>query len=117
MQQREGAELQQSEAAHLLAHLILDLGVVCVCVEHHHRVCQHIRHIRALEILRVAADIALSKLFDQPVNLLRLSGQAEAVQEHPEIKAQCVKTAIRPDGRGRRYVEISIGTGSGGIGN
>ena len=64
--------------SHLLRHLVLDLRVVGIGVEQDDGVCQHIRHISALEGVRIAADVAFCKLLHESVDLLRLSWEPEA---------------------------------------
>ena len=88
--------------ADLLRHLDLDLWVVSVCVQHDHRVCQDIGYISALEGIWVAVDKSLCKLLHEPINLLCLSWQTEAVQERP-VKPACpasqtCMTSVRTDG-------------------
>ncbi len=98
--------MKMRNGKHLLAHLVLDLGIVRVRVEHDHRVGQHVRHISALEVLRVAADVTLGELLDQPVNLLRLPWQSEPIQENPGM-AGCIIVRLRREGRGRRRYALA----------
>ena len=68
----------------LLRHLDLDLWVVRIGVQHDDRVCQDVGHIGTLEGIWVAADESFCKLLHQPVNLLCLPRQPEAIQERPD---------------------------------
>lgn len=72
----------------LLRHLDLDLWVVCISVQHDDRVRQNVSYICALEGLWVAADISFRKLLHEPVNLLCLPRQPEAIQERPDSTAR-----------------------------
>mmetsp|Transcript_38382 Transcript_38382/g.73546 ORF Transcript_38382/g.73546 Transcript_38382/m.73546 type:complete len:260 (-) Transcript_38382:194-973(-) len=68
----------------ILAHLHLDLRVVRVCVEHDHRVRQHVRRVRTLELPRVGLAEPLCELLHQAVDLLSLPRQAEPGEEVPD---------------------------------
>lgn len=68
----------------LLRHLDLDLWVVRISVQHDDRVRQDVRNICTLEGIRVAANESLRKLLHEPVNLLCLPRQSEAIQERPD---------------------------------
>mmetsp|Transcript_25816 Transcript_25816/g.70013 ORF Transcript_25816/g.70013 Transcript_25816/m.70013 type:complete len:207 (+) Transcript_25816:3945-4565(+) len=65
----------------LLGHLLLDLGIVQVGVEHDHAVGQHIRDVGTLEGVGVALQVALGKLLHQAVDLLGFPWQPESSQE------------------------------------
>lgn len=68
----------------LLRHLDLDLWVVRIGVQHDDRVRQDISDICTLEGIWVATDESLRKLLHEPVNLLCLPRQSEAIQKRPE---------------------------------
>lgn len=72
------SEEPESSAWWVAAHL----WVVRICVQHDHRVRQHVGHICTLERAGVALDIALCKLLHQTVDLLCLTRQ-------PAIKRMC----------------------------